>query len=300
MLRRRKTLLRKVALLVVLLFAAGSMLTACSKDEKVINVTSQTWTESVIIGYITQILLEENTDYKINNIVLESNVLTWQAFKNNEVDIWGGYTSSFFNLFEDDETVLYDPDAIYEYVSKKLRDEHNIILLERMGFYCNYDLAVLPEIAEKYNLETYSDLAKVSSELRIAADANFLDRPDCYPLYQEQYNMDFADIFLMAVSAKFEALNNRNAEVISCYTTDAGISRYGLVLLKDDKQVNYHFDAVYVVRKEILDTFPELESLLNQVKISNEEMSYLNYLAEVENMDAKDVARQYLEVRGLI
>ncbi|HAF62080.1 MAG TPA: hypothetical protein DCK95_07125, partial [Anaerolineaceae bacterium] len=165
---------KHLTLLFALAFIVSIMLplAGCGEKEETLNLTCQTWTESYIIGHITQILIEENTDYNVKRIELDSNAITWQAFKNNEVDIWGGYTSSFFQLFEDDD-ILYDPDEVYNYVSGKLETEHNIVMLERMGFYNNYDLAVTPEVAEQYNLETYSDLAAVSNELRIAADVNF-------------------------------------------------------------------------------------------------------------------------------
>ena len=57
--------------------------------------------------------------------------------------------------------------------------------LIRIGFFNNYDLAVTPELAQKYGLKTYSDLAKVSKNYILAADYNFLDRVDCYPLLKE-------------------------------------------------------------------------------------------------------------------
>ncbi len=291
---------KHLTLLLTLALVVSILLTGCAKKEDTLNLTCQTWTESYIIGHITQILIEENTDYDVKRIELDSNAITWQAFKNNEVDIWGGYTSSFFQLFEDDDLILYDPDEVYDYVSEKLESEHDIVMLERMGFYNNYDLAVTPEVAEQYNLKTYSDLAAVSNELRIAADLNFRDREDVYPLLQSEYNMDFKEIYQMAVNAKFEAVKNGEAEVISCYTTDAGVARLGLQLLQDDKHVQPHFDATYVVRSEILDKYPELKDLLNQVKITNEEMAQMNYKVEGEGMDAKEVARQYLEDKGLI
>lgn len=298
-----KTLTRKkyLTFLFTLVFTVSIMLTltGCGEKEETLNLTSQTWTESYIIGHITQILIEENTDYNVKRIELDSNAIIWQAFKNNDVDIWGGYTSSFFQLLEDDE-ILYDPDEVYDYVSEKLKSEHNIVMLERMGFYNNYDLAVTPEVAEQYNLKTFSDLAAVSNELRIAADLNFRDREDVYPLLQREYNMDFKEIYQMAVNAKFEAVKNGEAEVISCYTTDAGVARLGLQLLQDDKHVQPHFDAAYVVRSEILDKYPKLKDLLNQVKITNEEMAQMNYQVEGEGIEAKEVARQYLESKGLI
>lgn len=291
---------KKLVLIISVILAMALLFASCGKTADTISVTSQTWTESAILGCITTKILEENTDYNIEKVELESNVLIWSAFTDDQVDIWPGYTSSLFNLFEGDDTVLYESDAIYDYVSKKLEADYNMALIDRMGFYNNYDLAVTPEIAEQYNLVTYSDLAAVSNELTIVADANFEDRADCYPLLQEKYGMDFKEIYGMSVAPKFIAMENGEADVISCYTTDAGIVRLGLKLLKDDKQANLRFDAVYIVREETLEEYPEIAEILNKVKITNEEMGQMNLKVEDDEMTPEQVAQEYLEEKGLI
>jgi osmoprotectant transport system permease protein len=294
---------KTLALILSVVFAATLLLTGCGGSgdtADTITVTCQTWTESNILGHITQKLLEQNTDYEIERVELESNVLVWEAFKSDQVDIWPGYTSGLFNLFEGDDTVLHEPDEVYDYVSEIAERDYDIVLTERIGFYNNYDLAVTPETAEEYGLETYSDLAEVSNELTIVADANFEDRADCYPLLQESYGMDFKDIYTMSVSPKFIAMENGEADVISCYTTDAGIARLGLKLLNDDKRAMMHFDAVYMVRKEVLEAHPELEDLLNKVKITNDEMAAMNLKVEGEGMSPEEVAQEYLEENDLI
>ena len=291
---------KKLVLIISGILAIALLFAGCGNTADTITVTHQTWTESAILGHITQKILEENTDYTIERVELESNVIIWSAMTSDEVDVWPAYTSGLFNLFEDDDTVLYEPDEIYDYVSEKAKADYNLVMLERMGFYNNYDLAVRPEIAEQYNLETYSDLAAVSNELTIVADANFEDRADAYPLLQEAYGMDFKEIYGMSVAPKFVAMENGEADVISCYTTDAGIVRLGLKLLKDDKNATMHFDAAYLVRGEVLEKYPEIEEILNQVKITNEEMAEMNLKVEGDGMTPEEVAQEYLEENGLI
>ncbi len=296
---KKKTL----ALIISVILATAMLFAGCGGNGEsgdTITVTNQTWTEAAILGHITQKILEGNTDYNIERIELESNVIMWSAMTSDEVDIWPAYTSGLFNLFEGDDTVLYEPDDIYDYVAEKAKTDYNIIALERIGFYNNYDLAVRPEIAEKYDLETYSDLAEVSNELTIVADANFEDRADAYPLLQESYGMDFKEIYPMSVAPKFIAMENDEADVISCYTTDAGIARLGLKLLKDDKSATMHFDAVYLIRGEVLEAHPELAGILNKVKITNDEMAEMNLKVEGDGMSPEEVAQEYLEKNDLI
>lgn len=293
---------KKFALIMSVVLAFTIFLSGCGGEEgqKPIRVSNQTWTEASIIGNMTEIMILENTDYEVDRIELESSVLQWSSITTDQIDVWPDYTSTLFMVFEDDETVLYNPDEIYDYVSIKAKEDHDLVMLERMGFYNNYDLAVTQEVAEKYNLETYSDLAEVSDQLTIAADGNFKDRPDVYPLLQEGYGMDFKDIYLMSVATKFTAVENGEADIVACYTTDAGVSRLGLKLLEDDKDMLMHFDSVYVVRGETLEAYPELEEVLNKIKITNEEMAEMNYKVEGQKESPAKVAREFLEEKDLI
>ena len=61
-------------------------------------------------------------------------------------------------------------------------------------------------------------------------------------------------------------------------------------------------DALYVVRSEILEQFPEIEEALKPLfgSIDEETMIDLNFKVEVENQDPADVAEEFLKSRGLI
>jgi len=51
-----------------------------------------------------------------------------------------------------------------------------------------------------------------------------------------------------------------------------------------------------------LEKYPELEETLNLLagQISNEEMQQLNYQVAEEERDAKDVAKEFLQNKGII
>lgn len=278
---------------------------ACGGEQETIIIGNQVWTEASIIGHITEKIIVENTDYDVRRMDLESDVIQWGAIKNKDIDIWPTYTSSVLNVFGEDAADVGTsdtptPDEIYNYVSKKIKDEYDLVMLERMGFYNNYDLAVDPDVAAEYDLKTYSDLAAVSDQLSISADTNFKDRADLYPLLQEKYGMDFKEIYLMSVAIKFTAVENGQTDLVSCYTTDAGITRLGLVVLEDDKNAILRFDSTYVLRGDILEKYPDLEDLLSQVKITNEEMAQMNYEVEGNNRTPEEVAEEYLKENNLI
>src|SRR5690554_912073 len=295
--KKRKLLYLFTGLILLVVTLSGTY--ASARDEVVL--TYQTWTEHYILGDIFRILLEEQTDIPLEISELESFALQLEAYKADNVDIMLGYTASMYmNVFGD--TGLRDPDEIFDYVIEKSREEYDLVWLERLGFNNNYDLAVRPEVAEKYDLETYSDLAEVSENLVIAGDINFMDRPDTYPLLQEKYGMDFRDIMTVGVTLKYPTIANAQADVVNSYTTDAKIEELNLTVLEDDKHAFPSYDAAVMVRAEVLEEYPYLEEVLNRLagKISTDEMRKMNYQVSIEHKDSEVIARDFLEEAGLI
>ena len=294
--------IKLLCLLAVLILVTVILFTGCesAQDDEVV-LTYQTWTESYILGDIFRIMIEEHTEIPLKIVELESFALQFEAYKAEEVDIMLGYTSDIYmNVFGD--TGLRDPDMVYDYVKEESKKEYNIIWLERLGFYNNYDLAVRSEVAEEYNLKTYSDLAEVSENLVIAADINFMDKPDAYPLLQEIYGMKFKEVKAVGVTLKYPIIANGEADVVNSYTTDAKIKELGLKVLKDDKNAFPPYDASAMVRAEVLEKHPQLKEIFNKLagKINTDEMRTMNYLVSVEHKNSEVVARDFLEKKGLI
>ena len=291
----------KYLITVLLLFSFITIVGNCKPGEKEVVLSYQTWAEHMILGEIFHILLEEKTDIPIKVVELDSSAIQWVAMKEGEIDITPFYTANAYMTVLGD-TGMRDPDKVYNYVKEQYKEKFNVIILERLGFYNNYDLAVRPEVAEKYNLKTYSDLAKVADQLKIVTDINFLDRADCYPLLQEKYGMAFKEVIAVGVTIKYPTIANKEADVINNYTTDAKIKELGLIVLEDDKHAFPPYDAVPMVRGEILEMYPEIEEVLNLLagKISTDEMTEMNYMVEIKMEEPEDVARDFLIKEGLI
>jgi osmoprotectant transport system substrate-binding protein len=85
--------------------------------------------------------------------------------------------------------------------------------------------------------------------------------------------------------------------VIAGSTTDGLIQSLGLVVLKDDKNYFPPYEAVPVVRSQILEKYPELRQVLAELagKISEEDMRKLNYQVDGEQQEAGQVAREFLQ-----
>uniref|UniRef100_UPI003FEF21EA sigma-70 family RNA polymerase sigma factor n=1 Tax=Faecalibacterium sp. TaxID=1971605 RepID=UPI003FEF21EA len=78
------------------------------------------------------------------------------------------------------------------------------------------------------------------------------------------------------------------------YTTDGLNIKTGLKVLEDDKGFFPDYFGAYIVRGDLLEKYPEVEGILEQLtgKISTQQMTELTYQVDVEGRTVDEVARQ--------
>lgn len=289
-----------ITFLVLLCMALG--LTACGKQEA-IKIASKPMTEQYILTEIIAQLIEAKTDYKveITKGVGGGTTNIHPALLKGEFDLYPEYTrTAWLNVLKKEE-MEKDDDKLYE----QLLEEYDALGLTWTGLYGfsnTYGLAVRQETAEQYGLSTYSDLAAASGELIFGGNPDYIELETGYSRLCEAYHMEFKDTKQMEIALKYEALKNGEVDVINAFTTDAQLAANDLVLLTDDSVFFETFDAGTVVRKEALEQYPELKGVLEKLNglISEEEMQQMNYEVEVNGKEDKEVAKQFLEEKGLL
>src|SRR5699024_9238173 len=97
------------------------------------------------------------------------------------------------------------------------------------------------------------------------------------------------------------AVREKEVDVISGYSTDGRVKAYDLKLLKDDKHVFPPYYAAPLVRQDVLEKYPELESVLNKLagKISDSLMTEMNYEVDNKHYSPESVAKKFLQHEGL-
>jgi glycine betaine/choline ABC-type transport system substrate-binding protein len=106
----------------------------------------------------------------------------------------------------------------------------------------------------------------------------------------------------MEIALKYEALKSEEVDVINAFTTDAQLAANNLVLLADDRVFFETYDAGTIVRKDALEKYPKLQGVLEKMNglITEAEMQQMNYEVEVNGREDRDVAREFLENKGLL
>lgn len=301
---RKNKSLKVVAILVLIVFITflfGRVFYK-GKDTKVINIATKPMTEQYIMGSMLKQVIEDKTDLSVN--ITQgvgggtSNIMP--GMESGEFDMYPEYTSTGWNMVLKHDGI-YD-ESMYEELKNEYLEKYNFTWTGHFGFNDSYGLAVKREIAEKYNLKTYSDLAKVSDELTFGAEYDFYERPDGYNSFAETYGFNFKKTVDLDIGLKYSAINEGKVDVINIFTTDGQLSVSDVVVLEDDKQFFSSAMAVMIVRTEILDTYPELNEVLNSLDgiLDDKTMANLNYQVETEGKSPEDVAEEFIKGKGII
>lgn len=281
----------------------GGIFLGCSKQGKTVVVASKPHTEQYLLAEIVSQLIEGNSDIKVEKKLGigggTSNIQP--AMLKGEIDIYPEYTGTGW-LFVLKHDVIADPHALYDAVKKEYKDKFDITWTGLYGFNDTYALAVKETLAQKYNLQTYSDLAKVSNTLIFGGEPDFFARPDGYPGLEKTYGLTFKSTKQMDIGLKYQALEAGDVDVIDAFSTDGLLKKYKLKSLTDDKNFFPGYQAATLIRGETLKKYPELQGILAKLdgQINDQEMIEMNYQVDSMKKDPAAVAKQFLLSKGLI
>ena len=292
----------KLIILGIFIIIFGAYFSLNSKKDKTINIATKPMTEGYILGQMLTELIEQDTDLKVNMTTGvgggTSNIQP--AMVKGEFDLYPEYTGTSWEAVLKKEG-SYD-ESKFDELQKEYKEKYNLEYVNLYGFNNTYGLAVNKDIAEKYNLKTYSDLAKVSNNLIFGAEYDFFEREDGYKELQKVYNMNFKKQIDMDIGLKYQAMKDKKIDVMVIFTTDGQLAISDVVVLEDDKKMYPSYRAGTVIRSEILSEYPELKPVLEKLNniLDDKTMADLNYQVESEGKKPEDVAREYLQEKGLL
>lgn len=292
----------KLIILGLFIIIFGAYFSLNSKKDKVINIATKPMTEGYILGQMLTELIEQDTDLKVNmtNGVGGGTSNIHPAMLKGEFDLYPEYTGTSWEAVLKKEG-SYD-ESKFDELQKEYKEKYNLEYVNLYGFNNTYGLAVNRDIAEKYNLKTYSDLAAVSNNLIFGAEYDFFEREDGYKELQKVYNVDFKKKIDMDIGLKYQAMKDKKIDVMVIFTTDGQLAISDVVVLEDDKKMYPSYRAGTVVRSEILSEYPELKVVLKKLNniLDDKTMADLNYQVESKGKKPEDVAREYLQEKGLL
>ncbi|MFD5422120.1 ABC transporter substrate-binding protein [Streptomyces sp. NPDC127069] len=163
--------------------------------------------------------------------------------------------------------------------------------------------AVSAEFARKNNLKTLSDLGKSGLKVKIAAGDECSVRPFCAPGLEKTYGIQVSGIDPKGVGtpqAK-QAVKDGADQLVLTTTTDATLDSFGLVLLEDDKKLQNADNVLPVVNAKRASS-PDVAIALGDLTkvLTTADLVELNRKVDAERAKPADVAKAYLESKGLL
>ncbi|RLM53804.1 glycine/betaine ABC transporter substrate-binding protein [Halobellus sp. Atlit-31R] len=281
-------------------------------DSGTVKVSSKSFTEQEVLGYLAYEALEANTDVAVKDEVgLGGTTTNFEAVKSDQVDVYWEYTgTAWATLPPKHSEVITDPEEIYRKVDSEFNDEHGLDFLQRAPFNNTYVLVANKDWVEETGVETISDFAShVTSgnlDFKMVMNAEFQQRDDGWPGLAEHYGFADArsDITVQNVGSglTYQAVGQGDAQVGMGFNTNPKILKFDLTVLEDDEQFFPVYNPAPLVNKDALESNPSIEEPLNAIgpALSTEIIRDLNNQVSIGDADAQTVARDFLKENGLI
>ena len=266
---------------------------AGSDDKGKIVVGGKSFTEAYLLSEIYADALEDN-GYEVERVYDMNTDTISPAIQNGEIDMYPEYTGTALTdvLGLDMET---DTDKVYESVSKGYEEKWNITWLDMTTMEDKVAIVMLKDKADELGVKNLTDLQKVADQLTLGDGVNFAEREDDLLRLNKLYGDFNFKVVNVDHSLAYSCLDDGTVDVIPGLTTD--------VQLLDDKYVKIEEDipvwppqyVAPIVRDEVLEKYPEMKDVLNNVSKHISTESMIEMLDEVVNggSEYEDVAADF-------
>ncbi len=290
------------AVSLALILAGGAYAFFQGTKTAVIRIATKPMTEQLILGEMLKLVIEQDGRLKVALTPGvgggTSNIMP--AMEHGDFDLYPEYTGTgWLKVLK--RTDIYD-ESRFDELCDEYRKRYRMEWLGMTGFNDTFGILVRRDLAERYHLKTYSDLARVAPQMNFGAQYDFFEREDGFPAMCRAYGMNFASTVDLDIGLKYQALDEGKLDSLIVFTTDGRLSKANGVVLDDDKNFFTSYECGMVVREEVLSAHPELRDLLKNFDglISEAEMAQMNDAVESGGEEPRAVARRFLEEKGVL
>jgi osmoprotectant transport system permease protein len=266
-----------------------------------IVVATKPFAESYLLGEIFAQILEARGYAVDRRPGLGATEITFAALRRNDIDVYPEYTGTGLLVLLGETPSGSSGDA-FRRVSRVFRDRWGIRWLPPLGFENTFAISVRPETADSLGLRTLSDLAAVAGTLTAGMSPDFIGRADGLEGLRGAYGLEPRQVRPLLQAVKYQALANREVDVIDGYSTDGSIARYGFVVLEDDRDFYPPYDAAPLVGPALAAERPGALAALTELsgRLDAATMRDMNRRVEVDGVPVARVAAELLASLGLV
>jgi osmoprotectant transport system substrate-binding protein len=277
--------------------------TGCAAHPARIVIGSKNFTEQLILGELFAQIIEVRTHLPVERrFYLAGTFICHQAILAGRIDIYPEYTGTALTA------VLKQPpsankEEVFRQVKQSYKKQFNLTIGPPLGFDDTFAIVIRGDDARSLHLQTLSQAASYTPHWRAGFGYEFMERPDGYKGLSASYGLRFAEPpRVMDLGLLTRALVQRQVDLIAGNNTDGLIPALDLFVLQDDHHYFPPYEAVAVMREEMLKTHPQVKSALDLLagQISDDDMRRMNYAVDREHRDPSTVVREFLSERKLL
>lgn len=277
--------------------------TGCQYHSDRIVIGTKNFTEQLILGELFAQIIEVRTHLPVERrFYLAGTFICHQAILAGRIDIYPEYTGTALTAVLK-QPPRGDKEDVYRQVKGAYEREFNLTLGPPLGFDDTFAIVIRGDNARRFHLKSLSQAAAYTPQWRAGFGYEFMERPDGYKGLSASYGLRFAEPpRVMDLGLLTRALVQRQVDLIAGNNTDGLIQALDLFVLEDDHHYFPPYQAVAVMRQEMLRVHPEVKSALDLLagQIFDDDMRRMNYAVDGQHRDPTAVVREFLAERKLL
>ena len=298
----------RLTALAALTVTSAFVLTACGTDSSPLedDVTND---DTIVIGsqdyYSNEIIAEtyaqalENAGYDVDRqFRIGQREAYLPEIEAGEIDLFPEYSGPVLQYWEPD-TEARLPDDVFAALEEAAPEGLNV--LDQSPATDQDSYVITQEFADEWGIENVEDLDKVTEPMTLGANSEAESRPNGPKGLEETYGIEvgFAPIEDSGGPLTVKALKDDDVQLAIIYTADPSIESNNLVSLEDTKGLFLSSNIVPLASDKVDDKAAEV---INEVSaaMSPEDLVSLNNRSVTEQLPAADIAKDWLEEKGLV
>jgi osmoprotectant transport system substrate-binding protein len=303
---------REAAKVVLAAFLSLGLVTGTALAQPV-RVASKIDTEGALLGQLIVQLLEAGGVKTENRLQLGNTQIVRRALVAGEIDLYPEYTGNGAFFHADEKNPAWKQlDAGWQRVRTLDADKHQLTWLAPAPANNTWAIAVRKDVAAAQGLKSLVDFGRwvsAGGQVKLAASAEFAERPDALPAFQAAYGFKLNQNQLLllaggdtATTLKAAAQRTSGVNAAMAYGTDGPVAALGLVVLEDPLGAQPVYAPAPVVRADVLKRQPQIATLLAPLfrTLDTATLQRLNAQIAIEGQDARRVAAAHLKATGLV
>jgi osmoprotectant transport system substrate-binding protein len=282
----------------ILTLAFIALLSACGppRADRIV-IGTKNFTEQLVLGEIMAQQIENKTHLPVERrFYMAGSYICHQAILGGRIDIYPEYTGTALTA------ILKQPSSsnseqVYNEVETEYAKQFDLDVGKPFGFNNTFAIEIRGEDARRLGLKTISEATPYTPKWRAGFGYEFSERPDGYKGLAATYGLRFAESpRIMDLGLLARALKEKQVDLAAGNATDGLIRALDLFVLQDDRHYFPPYEAVPIIRKDVLARHPEVGKALDELagKISDDDMRQLNYAVDGEHRDVKQVVSDFL------